>query len=184
VIALNHLPGSPVQERHVAVIRRHPITLLPLFLSALLLFLIIPVAFFGAPAVFPAVFIDPARRVLGVMGLSLFFLFGLLFLFQTFMEYWLDVAVLTDKRIVDIDQTGLFNRSISELRLHRIQDVTAETKGFLQSMFDYGDVYVQTAGEKQRFEFFAVARPNDAAKQILDLAEKDRASLAGPVEEE
>jgi hypothetical protein len=42
------------------------------------------------------------------LGVSIFFLYGLLFLFQLFLDYWLDVFILTDKRILDIEQKGLF----------------------------------------------------------------------------
>ena len=68
VIALDHLPGSPVQERHVAVIRRHPITLLPLFLSTLLLFLIIPGGAFRRPGRLSERLHRPGLPRLGVMG--------------------------------------------------------------------------------------------------------------------
>lgn len=174
MIDLHHLPGSDLHESEVRVYRRHWLTLVSLIVSTALV-CILPIAGYIALRIFRAEWFESGiGTILFVIGGSIFFLFGLLFLFQTFMEYWLDIFIVTDKRILDINQTGLFNRTVSELRLYRTQDVTSEIKGFLHSMFDYGDVYVQTAGEMERFHFENVPHPNDVAKTILELAEEDR----------
>jgi hypothetical protein len=39
------------------------------------------------------------------------------------------------------------------------------------SIFDYGDVYIQTAGEKPEFEFKGVPRPRDIQDTLFDLME-------------
>jgi len=136
--------------------------------------LIPPASYIFLRLVYPVFFDTPAYVALATMGVSTFFLFSWLFVFQYFVEYWLDVFILTDKRILDIDQKGLFGRTVSELRLYRTQDVTAEIKGFWRTMFDYGDIFIQTAGEMERFHFECVAHPNRIAKMILELAETDR----------
>ena len=51
---------------------------------------------------------------------------------------------------------------------------TAEVKGVLHTLLDYGNVHVQTAGEVERFHFEDIPNPNGVAKMILELAEKDR----------
>ena len=174
MIDLHHLPGSDLHESEVRVFRRHWVTLISLVTSTALV-CILPIAGYVALRIFRAEWFESGiGTVLFVIGASLFFLFGILFLFQTFMEYWLDIFIVTDKRILDINQTGLFHRTVSELRLYRTQDVTSEVKGFLHSMLDFGDVYVQTAGEMERFHFEDVPHPNEVAKTILELAEEDR----------
>lgn len=174
MIDLQHLPGSNLNESEVRVYRRHWLTLVPLMVSTVLVF-ILPIAGYIILRIIHAEWFESGiGTVLFIIGASIFFLFGLLFLFQTFMEYWLDIFIVTDKRILDINQTGLFNRTVSELRLYRTQDVTSEVKGIIQSMFNYGDVYVQTAGEMERFHFESVPNPNEVSKTILELAEEDR----------
>jgi len=174
MIDLHHLPGPDLRETEVHVFRRHWLTLVPLILSTGLVF-ILPFAGYAALRIFRAEWFEtPTGTIMFILGTSIFFLFGLLFLFQTFMDYWLDIFIVTDKRIIDINQTGLFHRTVSELRLYRTQDVTSEVKGFLASMFDFGDVYVQTAGETERFHFKDIPHPDAVAKRILELAEEDR----------
>lgn len=174
MLDLHHLPGSELEETQVLTFRRHPITLLPLVFVAILVFAIPPGAYVFFQTVFPNLFAVPGFQPVFILGATAFFLGAWLFIFQYFIDYWLDVFILTDKRILDIEQKGLFNRTVSELRLYRTQDVTAEIKGFWHTMFDYGDVFVQTAGEQQRFHFGLVPHPNAVAKLILEWAEEDR----------
>ncbi len=174
MLDLHHLPGSDLRESRVCVYRRHPITLLPLALTCVLLFVIPPAAFFFFRAFYPTLADAPTFLPIFVLGASAFLLSGWLFMFQSFIDYWLDVFILTEKRILDIEQKGLFNRTVSELRLYRTQDVTFEIKGFWHTMFDYGDIFVQTAGEVERFHFALVPHPNNVAKMILEWSEADR----------
>lgn len=171
---LNKLPGALPDEKTVGLYRRHPITILGLVL-VFGIFLILPLAAYLSLKVFHAdYFQDQNLMALFVMGGGLFFLFVVMFLYQHFLDYWLDMWIVTDQRIINIEQNGLFSRTTSELRLYRVQDVTSEVNGFVRTMLDFGMVYVQTAGEKEYFAFEDVHHPNQIAKKILELAELDR----------
>ncbi|MFA6161160.1 MAG: PH domain-containing protein [Patescibacteria group bacterium] len=171
---LNKLPGALPDEKIVGLYRRHPITILGL-IFVFCIFLILPLATYLSLKVFHAdYFQDQNLMALFVMGGGLFFLFVVMFLYQHFLDYWLDMWIVTDQRIINIEQNGLFSRTTSELRLYRVQDVTSEVNGFVRSMLDFGMVYVQTAGEKEYFTFEDVHHPNQIAKKILELAELDR----------
>ena len=80
--------------------------------------------------------------------------------------------MVTNEHIIDIEQKTVFNRIVAKLELERIQDVTAETKGFMQTVFNYGDVYIQTAGERERFVFKDVPSPQFVADIILRTVDK------------
>lgn len=79
--------------------------------------------------------------------------------FIIWTDYYLDVFILTDKRIIDIEQKGIFSREISTLRLDRIQDVTVEVKGIIATLLNFGDICIQTAGEEKRFIIKEIPRP-------------------------
>jgi hypothetical protein len=93
-------------------------------------------------------------------------------LFLIWLIYYLNVQIITDRRIVDIDQVGLFSHTTTELHIENIEDVTSQNNGILGNIFNYGMVYVQTAGSKERFEFNNVASPGLIEKTLLDLYEK------------
>ncbi len=174
MLSLEHLPNAIPEEKLVYFLRRHPITLLSLVIGYLLLigspFLIL--AYFRTFQ--PDLLSNPSFQALLVFGGSAFFLFAWLFLFQLFLDYYLDSWIVTNRRILNIEQTGLFGRTVSELRLYRIQDVTATVNGFVKTLFNYGEVEIQTAGEHEHFMFEEIGKPNEVAKTILELSEVDR----------
>lgn len=98
------------------------------------------------------------------------FVFGL----TQFFDYYLDIWIVTNERILDIQLKGLFARTTSETRLYRVQDVTAEMKGIGATIFDYGTVHVQTAGATSRFTFEQMPDPDEVVSAIAKLVEADR----------
>lgn len=171
---LQHLP-NPIPDEHIVFfLRRHPITMLSLVVGYLFLMGAPFAAIFYIQNMQPLWLESQTAVLLFVLGGSLFFLFAWLFLFQAFMDFYLDIWIVTNRRILNIEQTGLFSRTISELRLYRVQDVTSTITGFLHTLFGFGDVEIQDAGEKTRFRFEDISDPNHVSKTILELAEIDR----------
>jgi len=171
---LDKLPGALPDEKLVGLYRRHPITIFGLIVTFFFM-LVLPLGIYLFIRVFHSDYLANQQFLaLLIMFGGLFFLFVVMFLYQNFLDYWLDTWIVTNRRILNIEQNGLFGRTTSELRLYRVQDVTAKVAGFVQSMLDFGMVYVQTAGEKEYFTFEDVPHPNLISKQILELAELDR----------
>ena len=88
-------------------------------------------------------------------------------LFAIWTDYYLDVWFITNKRIIDIEQKGFFRREISTFRMERIQDITIEIKGLLQTFLDFGDIHVQTAGESQEFIIRGIGHPKQIKEMIM-----------------
>lgn len=174
MIDLRHLPNPVPDEKLIFLLRRHPITVLPLAIVTLVL-LASPLGIeWYVQTHRPDILETPSVLAPAILLGSIFFLFAWLFLFQYFMDYYLDTWIVTTRRIINIEQSGLFHRTMSELRLYRIQDVTAAVNGFWATIFNYGEVEIQTAGEKQRFLFEQVSDPNNISKVIIELSEADR----------
>lgn len=111
---------------------------------------------------------------LTMLGISAYYLSIWLLFFFAFVDYYLDTWIVTNMRIISIEQKGLFSRTISEQKIFRVQDVTSETKGILPTIFAYGDVYIQTAGEQERFHFEEVPNPDAIRDLIIKLAEENK----------
>ncbi|MBP7006323.1 PH domain-containing protein [Patescibacteria group bacterium] len=184
MIDVSRLPNCHPDEKMVYFLRRHPITLSGVFLGYLLVLLLPILSGSFLASTRPDLIQDPIIFPVIVLGGSLFFLFCWLFLFQVFLDYYLDVWVVTNQRILNITQTGLFHRQVSELRLYRVQDATASLNGFWNTFFNYGAIEIQTAGEHARFVFEDISHPQDVAKKIMQLAEIDRKTSIGDVIEE
>lgn len=171
---IKHLPNPIPDEQLVYFLRRHPITLFSLLISYIVVLGVPAAIYWYLTSYQTALLEDPSTLTLIVLGGSIVFLFAWLIMYQQFLDYYLDLWIVTTKRVLSIEQNGLFSRKVSELRLYRIQDVTATVSGVLHTLFDFGDVEIQTAGEKVHFTFEEVPHPNQIAKTILELSEADR----------
>lgn len=164
-------PGQQADEEIYLVTRQHWLVMASQF-AVWFIFVILLVVFdFLTGPNFPFLEESPARQTITLLKL-IYVMFLVAGLFSIWILYYLNMQVVTNQRIVDITQKNFLNHTTSELNLSRIQDVTAEIRGFLGTFFNYGNIYVQTAGETARFEFNNVPDPHKIAKLILDLYEK------------
>ncbi|MEN9647394.1 MAG: hypothetical protein RLY57_198 [Candidatus Parcubacteria bacterium] len=104
-------------------------------------------------------------------GFSFFYVAYLLLMwiwgFMMWTDYYLDITVVTNKRIIDMDQKGLFSRQTSTMRYEAIQDVTTDIQGVLNTILNYGNLYIQTAATTKEFILDDIADPNLAKEIIL-----------------
>ena len=136
------------------------------------------IGFFGfiGPAIFYAIFsVLPIEVNMPGNGIVLFlfayavWIIGLwIYLFIAWTDYYLDVWIITNKKLIDVEQQGLFNREIATMQLSKIQDVTSEQKGLIAAMLGFGDLHVQTAGREKEFIIKSVKDPNTLRKQLND----------------
>lgn len=168
-------PSQQADETVYMVVREHWVHLL-LKIFAWLFFAAVLVLFNRfAKTYLPNLFMERTGQIT-LLFTQVYTLFLVASLFIIFVVYYLNVQIITNLRIVDIDQVGLFNHRVSELHIDKIEDVTSEVTGILGTIFNYGDVYVQTAGTVERFEFCHVPDPAAIEKLILDLYEKNSGS--------
>src|SRR3989338_3250934 len=109
-----------------------------------------------------------------VLSASMYYLFLLVFFFGQFIDYHLDMWIVTSERIVDVNQKALFSRIVTELHLDFIQDVTSESHGFFAHVFNYGEVNVHSSGPLQRIEFRNVPAPHNVRNILIQLIADDK----------
>lgn len=80
--------------------------------------------------------------------------------------------IVTNKNMTQVMQYGLFSRKVSELSLGSIEDVTAEKNGIMASIFDYGILRIETAGEQNNFHFTYCPHPNKYGQLLLDARQR------------
>jgi hypothetical protein len=164
-------PGQQDDERICLVIRQHWSIFARHFITWLVFVAILFAGHYAIGRYLPELLSEPYVQVVNLAE-TIYLMFLMLALLIMWIIYYLNVQIVTNERIVDITQKSLLIHTISELSLNRIQDVTAEVHGFLETFLDYGNVYLQTAGETERFVFNNVGNPTRVAKIILDLYEQ------------
>lgn len=173
-MSLSQLYTPNTGEKLEFSLRRHPIV----FLGPIFGFLVLAAIPYVAKAViFADAPIDLAHPFMDIglkLFVSIYYLAIWIFFFSQFTDYYLDINIVTNDRIIDINQKGLFGRAVSELDLTRVQDVHSEIKGIIPTMLNYGSVEVQTAASEENFHFEQVPDPHKVRQRILELAALDR----------
>ncbi len=94
--------------------------------------------------------------------------FALIFIVLVTRIYKYNQLIVSDKNVTQVLQIGLFSRKVSELSMANVEDVTAEQHGIFPTIFNYGTLKIETAGEQNNFIFIYCPNPNAYAKAILD----------------
>jgi uncharacterized membrane protein YdbT with pleckstrin-like domain len=104
------------------------------------------------------------------------------YVFESFLDWFFSVFIITDERMFDVDFVNLIYREISEANLDQIQDVTVKMGGVVRTIFNYGDILIQTASEVPNIEFEAVPHPDQVAKVLRELrVQEETEKLEGRV---
>ncbi len=163
-------PGEKVEFS----LRRHPIV----FVAPTFMFLLLACLPFAARMVLlnngPILLPNPLADVGLKLLIATYYLGIWVFYFSEFTDYYLDIDIVTNDRVIDVVQKGLFGRSVAELDLTRVQDVHSEIKGIIPTLLNYGKVTIQTAATEELFIFDQVPGPHQVRQRILEIAALDR----------
>lgn len=130
-------------EKIITIVHRHWFVI-SWKLSVIAIFLFLPVVAIPLTSLFaPEEFLS-----LIIFLISIYILLVLLTAFIIWVDFYLDMWIITNKRVLDIEQKGLFRRDISEFMLTNVQDVSVEIPGFFATIFKFGLISIQTAGER------------------------------------
>lgn len=116
----------------------------------------------------------PVQSLLYIM--IVYFAFVLSYIYIKFMDWYFDLYLVTNERILHMDFQVFTGKFIAEAPLTNIEDISQNIIGLFPSIFDYGDVLVQTAAEKSQFLFKAVSDPSWFRDVLSDLANIEKAN--------
>jgi len=165
--------NKEANEKIIFFIKRHPIILLKG------LFQII-----GIIIVVIAILIIMGFSLITTMILVLGILACVLITAANLYRWYNDLYLLTDRRLVDVDQKTIFTRMVTETSLDQIQDVTCEVSGVLPSLLNFGKVAIQTAGAAQDIQIEVVGNPQAVQFQITKAFHEYRARMGFSVDRE
>ncbi len=171
-----HLNIQDKDEKIVLVLRQHPITQVQKIFWLILALIFIPqlLSFAGFMAVLPGEFADAFNFFWIVLA------FGLLT--RSFLSWFFNVYIVTDERIIDVDFHSVIYYNVSSAKIENIEDVTTKTIGPLAAVFNFGSILIQTAGEKNQFEFEHVPQPAKITKLLNELIlEEEREKIEGRI---
>lgn len=162
-------------ERVLLLLRRHGVTNLG-WIVAVIVALMLPIVLVFVPMF---LWLPENFQVMTVIG---WYLAVVGYGFERFLTWYFNVYIITDERIVDYDFYSLLYKRVSEAKIDKVEDVTFELGGASRSFFHYGNVYIQTAGERRELDFEDVPKPEVVVKLLNELVlEEEQEKLEGRV---
>jgi hypothetical protein len=155
------------KERIILMLRHHPIVNIRWILISLIL-LTVPtlLSVFGVFSLLPSGF--PLVITLA------WYLFVSAYSIEGFLSWYFNVYIVTTMRIVEINFSNLINKKVSDAEVTKIQDVSYTSGSFMRTMFNFGNVFIQTAADVQEFKFDSVPNPEKVAKILDDFMAKEK----------
>ncbi len=170
-------PLAPIREDATIIWRKHWFILLKAITIPLLavVLLVVLLAWIGTS---PQI-LTLGRYAVPVQAVLVFLLivFSLVSLWQ-YVDWWNDIYILTEDRIIDIRRIPLIYEDRREAYLEQIQDVRYTIPNLLYDTLGLGDVFIETAGKAENFLFETVPNPRLVLEEILYRLWADRMGLA------
>ncbi len=165
--SMEHVDGNETKLSEVA---KHPFGIVIVYLQAAVgLILALGLAYFLLPSVVE----DTDQAFLYANTFAMIsILFAVALVLLSSLVYRQNRLIITDRNITQILQYGLFNRKVSQLNMVNVEDVTAHQSGIFPTMFGFGELKIETAGEQANFHFTYCPRPGYYAKIILNAREQ------------
>jgi len=104
------------------------------------------------------------------------------FAIENLLLWYYNVYIVTNQRIIDVDFFNILYKNVDVAKINRIEDVNYKQLGIFSSVFNYGEVIIQTASEQASndisreaspFTFEKVPNPDLVVRVISELQQQD-----------
>ncbi len=103
--------------------------------------------------------------------LYFYYLLVFSYAFISFMYWFYNVGIVTNKHIIGVQFSDVTYKNISTTPLQEVADIDFSQQGFSQTFFDYGTVSVQTEGINPKIDFVKIPEPGKVTDIILQIRE-------------
>lgn len=117
------------------------------------------------------------HRGWGLLGFLAVLIIGVMVIIRAVYVWSLNAMLITNQRIMYIQQQGFFHRTVSEITYDKIQDVRSVVHGLWSTLFHFGSVVIQTAGSSASLEMSGLKDPSDLQQLISD-TQRDQVATA------
>lgn len=157
--------GQRPDEKVIDVTSGHPYILYPPGLRSVLLLVIGATIMLFLPKFY-------------LVALVLFLFTGIYFSYA-FYSYKESVLIITDQRLLSVEQKGFFRRKISEADLFKILDISSESTGFTKTMLKYGDLIIRTSGAQEKGDIIIknISNPYYYQQEVTRLMQGQQESM-------
>ena len=103
-----------------------------------------------------------------------FWLYFLVFLYIQWLNHELDMYVVTNNRVIWIDQVSFLNRSVSECNLWQVQEVNSKISWLFANILNYWTLSIQTAWNVTTLKMTFCPDSMQEARKLLNIVDDYR----------
>lgn len=151
-------------EKTIMVIKRHWIILIKLW------------AYFILWLFFTGMFYIFWNYAWAHLLVIIFWMMYSIFLYIEWINHELDLYIITNNRIIWVDQIWFLDRKVSECNLWQVQEVGNQSKGLLANLLNYWTITIKTAWSSTNFTMDIAPYPIVHSRKILNEVDKYRNS--------
>lgn len=112
------------------------------------------------------------------IGLALGLVVGIILFLPYWIAWFYSVYIVTNQRLIQITQKGLFHKSVVDISLNQIQMVNYEINGFQETLLGFGTIIIQTyMGD---LTIHDAHHPKKVQKEILGILRNEGVLSIGP----
>jgi len=169
--------GQDPNEKILLLLRAHPITNLSWILASIIVFFV--------PFLVPRVMLflgfdlGVLPQTFQLILLIINYLLVLIIVYEGFLYWYFNVTLVTNEKVVDIDFAQLLYKGVDLAPLTKIEETDSVIAGIVGTIFNFGNVKIQTAGATVAIEMKNIPKPSLVADLILDLAGKPHEHILG-----
>ena len=159
-------PAQKSDEKAILTLRKHWFVLAWPFFKGIALMLIV---------VFLPLFGKMGFYIFNYAMLTFIYLVWIVFwgssIIYEYLNWYRDRYIITNKRVINIDQRSLFRRRVSEIELDHVQDIAHEINGVMATTFDFGNIIISSTGG-DKIELREIPQPAEVQDLIVKLVKE------------
>ena len=155
-------PGQRENEEVIMIVFKHwYVAIMPMLkaLGIILLSLFVPVVLGLSFYIF--------NYTISTVIYIIWMLFWVGYIFYAYFNWIQDKYIVTNERVVNIDQRGAFSKTVLETEIDKIQNIVHSTKGMFATMLNFGTVTIQTTTNELILDY--VPNPVYIKEEIMQL---------------
>jgi hypothetical protein len=162
-----HFEDQLDNEDVLLVFRKHPIVMRKGLIIAMVCLLV---------GVLPSI-VKPVISYFFI-GLGIGFIVAIILFLPYWIAWFYSVYIITNQRLIQITQKGLFHKSVVDIGLNQIQMVNYEINGLQETLLGFGTIIIQTyMGD---LTIHDAHHPKKVQKEVLSILRNEGVLSVGP----
>lgn len=165
-----HFKGQQGDENIACFCRKHWIVLIPLFCGvAIFITIILLISAVLNPKII--LFLREQQTFLSVLLIlaAMLSAFYINYFFIKFINYFLEVLVITNYRVIELRKTLYINHDRDAIDLSKMQDVIKKQNGLIKNILNYGEIIITLSGSSISKILKYIPNPEYHFRKIYDL---------------